>query len=198
MKERRTALLSSVLLVAFVVPMAACAQTAEVRGAPPTTSRDQQATHINAVPKGFETEIFVVDNEDRARAEQLIELYEVLTTAPTIENVRKFVSDRYIQHSTMLPDGPQPLAMLFSQSVAQYPITIDVHKVAVVGDFGMAHVNFRNLDNDSPEDLGTAAVDMYYWGEDGKIIEHWDVLQAVPTHSANTNTMFLKLYEGGE
>ncbi|MEM6691699.1 MAG: nuclear transport factor 2 family protein [Planctomycetota bacterium] len=164
----------------------------------PTKSRDQQPTHAQTVPKDFKTHIFVHDEQGQARAEQLIELYEVLANEPTIENVRKYVSDDYIQHSTMIPNGPQPLAMLFSQSVAKYPIKIDIHKIAVVGDFGMAHVNFRNLDNDSPEDLGTAAVDMYYWGKDGKIVEHWDTLQMVPTLSANANTPFLKLTPGDE
>ena len=166
----------------------------EQRLGPPTKSRDQQMIHPQSVLDDYKTHIFVVDDQGRARAQQLIELYDVLTSSPTIENVRKFVSDNYIQHSTMLPNGPQPLAMLFSQSVAQYPVKVHIHKIAIVGDFGMAHVNFRNLDNDDPDDLGTAAVDMYYWGEDGKIVEHWDTLQVVPTHSANTNTMFLKLY----
>lgn len=164
----------------------------------PTTSREQQMIHIQSVPTDFDVHVFVTDVEGRRRAEQLIELYDVLSTDPTIENVSAFVSQDYIQHSIMLPDGPQPLAMLFSQSVAQYPVQIDIHKIAIVGDFGMAHVNFRNLDNDSPDDLGTAAVDMYYWGPDGKIVEHWDVLQTVSTHSANDNTMFLRLFEGDE
>ena len=165
---------------------------------PPTKSREQQMVHPQSVVRDYETHIFVTDEQGRARAQQLLELYRVLSGTPTIEKVRKYVSDDYIQHSTMLPDGPQPLAMLFAQSAAQYPIKIDVHKIAIVGDFGMAHVNFRNLDNDAPEDLGIAAVDMYYWGKDDKIVEHWDTLQVVPTVSTNANTQFLKLYQGDQ
>jgi len=146
----------------------------------------------------YETHLFVTDEKGRSRARQLLELYKVLANKPTIENVQKYISKDYIQHSTMLPNGPQPLAMLFAQSVAQHQIKINVHKIAIVGDFGMAHVNFRNLDNDDPNDLGTAAVDMYLWGKDGKIVEHWDTLQVVPTHSANANTQFLKLSNGEE
>lgn len=197
---------SALMGVAFLFPACATAQNSETLHAEvsatqpppgaPTKSRDQQMIYQMSVPKNFETQIFVSDEEGQQRADQLIEIYRVLSTEPTIENVQRHVSDGYIQHSVMLPNGPQPLAMLFSQSVAQYPIEIDIHRIAIVGDFGMAHVNFRNLDNDSPDDLGTAAVDMYYWGPDGKIVEHWDVLQNVPTHSANQNTMFLPLFEG--
>ena len=52
-----------------------------------------------------------------------------------------------------------------------------------------------NLSNDDPNDLGTAAVDIYLYDADGMVAEHWDVLQGVPTHSANPNGMFLKLFE---
>lgn len=41
-----------------------------------------------------------------------------------------------------------------------------------------------------------AAVDTYLFGADGRVEEHWDVLQDVPTHSANPNGMFLKVFEG--
>ena len=40
-----------------------------------------------------------------------------------------------------------------------------------------------------------AAVDMYLFDEAGKIVEHWDVVQTVPSHSPNPNDMFVKLYE---
>ncbi|MEM6694891.1 MAG: hypothetical protein AAF626_09535 [Pseudomonadota bacterium] len=165
---------------------------------PPTTSRDQEQVHRHTIPTGWETEIYVSDEEGAARAQMILDLYEVLRTEPTIENVAQFVRPDYIQHSSMIPNGPAPLAMLFSTSVSQYPVKIDVYRIAIVGDFGMAHVNFRNLDNDDPNDLGIAAVDMYLWDENGMIAEHWDTLQEVPVYSANTNTEFLRLFNGGQ
>jgi len=184
--------------VAFAVPSIAIAQEGPGANDDPMTSRDQQQIHRSLKPQNFTTRIFAEGEQAQARAQQILELYKILETGPTIEQVARHVSADYIQHSPFIPNGPQPLAMLFASSVAQYPVAIDVHRIAVVGDFGMAHVNFRNLDNDDPGDLGIAAVDMYLWGADGKIVEHWDVLQEVPTYSANTNTMFLQLYKGEE
>lgn len=132
----------------------------EMAGAP-TKSREQERIYRQIVPPSFETEVFVADEVGQARAEIIIELYDILAKDPTIEKVSGYISPAYIQHNTMLPNGAPPVAMLFGASVAQYPVQIDVHKVAVVGDFAMAHVNFRNLDTEDPDDLGTSAVDMY-------------------------------------
>ncbi|MEL6889653.1 MAG: hypothetical protein AAFO86_13225 [Pseudomonadota bacterium] len=190
MKVMYTAILCGALMV---LPVIAAAQDA---GQPPTTSQEQGLNHRNTVPREFETIIIAATDADRARAAQIIELYEVLETDPSVENLRKYISDSYIQHNTLIPNGPGPLAMLFSASAAEYAHKIDVHKVMVVDDWAMAHVNFRNITNDDPDDLGTAAVDMYFYAPDGMVAEHWDVLQVVPTHSANPNGMFPKLFEG--
>ena len=188
-------LVAMLLLGALVPIVSVSAQEAGGDRTTPMTSQDQGMNHRNTIPREFTTEIIVVDDEGRARAEEIIEIYKVLSTDPSIDNMRKYLSDNYIQHNTVVPDGAEAIAMLFSSSVAQYPVEIDVHKVMVVGDWAMAHVNFRNLDTTDPEDLGTAAVDMYLYGPDGKVEEHWDVLQGVPTHSANPNGMFLKVFK---
>lgn len=162
---------------------------------PPTRSSEQAMIYKNSVPKNFKTHIIAVTEQDKARAQKIIEVYKMLETEPTPEKMLKYVSDTYIQHSTTVPDGAHPISMMFAYSVAKYPVAIDVHKVIVSGDWAMAHVNFRNLETTNPKDLGTAAVDMYLFGADGRIEEHWDVLQGVPTHSANPHGMFLKVFK---
>lgn len=163
----------------------------------PTTSQEQDLNQRNSIPQNVETTIIASTDADRARAQQIIEIYDILASDPTPKKLSGYLSDRYIQHSTMVPDGYIGLAMVFSSSVAQYPVEIDVHRIMVMGDWAMAHVNFRNLDTTATDDLGTAAVDIYLFGPDGKVAEHWDVLQPVPTHSVNPNGMFLQVY-GGE
>jgi predicted SnoaL-like aldol condensation-catalyzing enzyme len=48
-------------------------------------------------------------------------------------------------------------------------------------------VHVRYLDWGGQE---TAGVDIFRFDMDGKIVEHWDVLQPVPAVSNNANTMF--------
>lgn len=193
MSLKPIALISTAFATLLALTLGAAAQEKDPF-APPTRAWEQGFIYRNTIPQDFETHIIVNNETDRARAERIVEFYDLLSTRPTIPTVSEYVSDRYIQHSTMLPNGREPLAMLFGGSVQQYPVKIHVHKVIVVGDWAMAHVNFRNLEDDSPEDLGMAAVDMYLFNSEGKIAEHWDVLQLVPSHAPNPNGMFIKLF----
>ena len=53
------------------------------------------------------------------------------------------------------------------------------------GDLVVVHSLFRS----GPQDRGQAIMDLFRV-EQGKIVEHWDVIQQVPAETANGNTMF--------
>lgn len=102
------------------------------------------------------------------------------------EAVARYVGSTYIQHNPMAGDGPQPFIEFVNGFVGQFPnLTVHIKRVIAEGDLVMTH----SLIKTSPEDRGTAAADIFRL-EDGKVVEHWDVLQPVPETAANDNTMF--------
>ena len=61
----------------------------------------------------------------------------------------------------------------------------DIKRVFADGDLVAIH----NNPTSGPNDRGSAVVDIFRI-ENGKVVEHWDVVQQVPAQSANENTMF--------
>ncbi|HEX5914107.1 MAG TPA: nuclear transport factor 2 family protein, partial [Rubrobacter sp.] len=61
----------------------------------------------------------------------------------------------------------------------------DIKRTVAEGDLVALH----GLLKTSPEDRGTAVADFFRL-EDGKVVEHWDVLQEVPESAANEHPMF--------
>ena len=92
------------------------------------------------------------------------------------------VSGPYIQHNPLVADGIDGV-MSFLKQAGRVPC--EVKRIAVDGDLAFIHVRYLNLFGQE-----TAGVDIFRFDVDGKIVEHWDVLQPVPTASKNTNTMF--------
>ena len=101
--------------------------------------------------------------------------------------VERYVGSEYIQHNPMAPDGTDAFIAFVRAYVEQFPqLNIEIKRAIAEGDLVMTHGLLRT----SPEDRGTAAADIFRLDENGKIVEHWDVLQPVPETSANDNTMF--------
>jgi predicted SnoaL-like aldol condensation-catalyzing enzyme len=100
--------------------------------------------------------------------------------------VAKYVGSEYIQHDPQSPDGVEAFILFVNGFVGQFPqLSIEIKRVIAEGDLVVAHL----LINMAPENRGMAGVDIFRL-QDGKIVEHWDVLQPVPEQAANDNTMF--------
>jgi predicted SnoaL-like aldol condensation-catalyzing enzyme len=101
--------------------------------------------------------------------------------------VERYVGSEYIQHNPMAPDGTDAFIAFVRGYVEQFPeLRVEIKRAIAEGDLVMTH----GLLKTSPDDRGTAAADIFRVDENGKIVEHWDVLQPVPETSANDNTMF--------
>jgi predicted SnoaL-like aldol condensation-catalyzing enzyme len=99
----------------------------------------------------------------------------------------KYLAPEYHQHNPAIPSGSAGLREMFGELFRQFPqMTVERKRVVAEGDLVAVHSHYRT----SPTDRGQAVVDIFRVRPDGKIVEHWDVVQDVPETSANDNTMF--------
>ena len=102
------------------------------------------------------------------------------------EAVSRYVGSRYTQHNPMAADGPQAFVDFVKWYAGEHPeLHVDIKRMIAEGDLVFTHSLITTL----PDDRGTAAADIFRV-ENGKVVEHWDVLQPVPETAANDNTMF--------
>ncbi len=95
----------------------------------------------------------------------------------------------YIQHNPTVADGPAEFIRGVHLLREQYPnMRLDIKRVIAEGDLVATH-SYVDFEPDNPENRGGAFMDFFRL-EDGKIVEHWDVIQQVPEISANNNGMF--------
>ena len=97
-----------------------------------------------------------------------------------------YVSPDYIQHNPYIASGRDSAITELESHFAAQPASIcEVHHLIVDGEMAAVHV----LDKKTPEDPGIAIIDIFKL-RDGKIVEHWDVVQPVPKPVVNPHPMF--------
>ncbi|WP_062345950.1 nuclear transport factor 2 family protein [Novosphingobium sp. CCH12-A3] len=96
-----------------------------------------------------------------------------------------YVAPDYIQHNPGVPDGREAAIALLQPMFSDRNRSFEVRKILVDGDLAAIHIFARP----DPAARGAAVADFYRL-KDGKIVEHWDVIQPIPEKSANAHPMF--------
>lgn len=96
-----------------------------------------------------------------------------------------YVASDYVQHNPGVPDGRDAAIALLQPMFSDRNRSFEVRKIIVDGDLAAIHI-FAKPD---PSARGAAVADFYRL-KDGKIVEHWDVIQPIPEKSANPHPMF--------
>jgi len=94
--------------------------------------------------------------------------------------------ETYKQHTPVIEDGREGVTKFMKRLKATYPQSrMEIKRAFSDGDMVILHSKWVR----SPGERGDAVVD-FFRVQDGKVVEHWDVIQPIPETAENNNTMF--------
>lgn len=134
--------------------------------------------------------ITVKDKEDNApftNRQIVTDFWEGFFNRHDVDYADKYLAALYTQHNPEFADGLKAFKEVFIPLFkgAYRDFSAEIIRTAAEDDLVYLH-NHKKL---NAEDPGSAALDIFRV-TDGKITEHWDIIQPIPTKAANPHPMF--------
>jgi predicted SnoaL-like aldol condensation-catalyzing enzyme len=121
-----------------------------------------------------------------ANKKLVLEFYDAMIGRKDFEAGKRFMGESYKQHAPYATDGHEGLRTFVDWFRTNFPNhRYEIKRVIAEGDFVMLHVH--GMGGLNPH--GEAVVDIFRV-ENGKVVEHWDLIQAIPEKASNPNGMF--------
>jgi len=121
-----------------------------------------------------------------ANKKTVVGFYDAAINRKDYAAAAAFLGPQYKQHNPTAQDGPEGLKGFIDFLKAKFPTQKgEIKQVIAEGDKVVLHVHSTRGDG-TP---GRAIVDIFRV-QNGKVVEHWDVIQDIPAKASNDNGMF--------
>jgi predicted SnoaL-like aldol condensation-catalyzing enzyme len=112
--------------------------------------------------------------------------YDAAVNQKDFEKASQYLGARYIQHNPLAADGREGFKGFITFLKDKFPNSrSEIKRIFADGDYVIVQVHAVR----EPGTRGNAIVDIFKL-ENGKVVEHWDVIQPIPEKAANDNGMF--------
>ena len=112
--------------------------------------------------------------------------YDAAVNQKDFEKASQYLGARYTQHNPLAADGREGFKGFITFLKDKFPNNrSEIKRIFADGDYVIVHVHAVR----EPGTRGNAIIDIFRL-ENGKVVEHWDVVQPIPEKPANNNGMF--------
>ncbi len=129
---------------------------------------------------------FAAETASTAKNKEVVtRFYDAAINKKDYDTAVTYLGAEYKQHNPTAANGKEGLRAFIDFLKSKFPTQRgEIKQVIAEGDLVVLHVHSTR--GDGP---GRAIVDIFRV-KDGKVVEHWDVIQDIPEKAANTNGMF--------